>query len=175
MRPLKTVSQVCQAYADARRRFEKERRWIERGNRTTDRARDVRRVAIAWAQLMIPATLRQKRFLNGICTTCERQDRGFSVELRTDSRLIPERVELRPRVCPLAKYAVSESSSEWGRCEQDENQRWRIRARCVDDFGPTRQQLRAGRRTQDRLVEADRRATAPASGAPVSYPAGESR
>lgn len=112
MQSLKTVSQVRQAYACARRRFQKERRWIERGGRTTDRAREVRRVAIAWAQLMIPATLRQRCLLNGSSTTCKRQDGGFSVELRTDSRLIPERVEFRPLTVRDAKDARRDTCTD---------------------------------------------------------------
>ena len=61
---------------------------------------------------MIPAPLRQKRFLNRSCTTCERQDGGFSVELRTDSRLIPERVELRPVTVRDAKHARRDTCTD---------------------------------------------------------------
>ena len=112
MRAPKTVSQVRQAYADARRRFEKKRQWIERGSRTTNRAREVRPIAIAWAQLMIPPTLRQKRFLNGNWTSRERQDGGFDVELRAESRLIPLCVELRPLSVPDAKRARRETCAD---------------------------------------------------------------
>ncbi len=110
---LQTVQEVCRAYAEARQRFEEERRWIERGDRTTNnRVEEVRPIAIAWAELMIPAALRQKRHLKGRWSVHEREGGGFDVTLRP--QLVSERVHLRALVLQDVKEARRNTREDAG-------------------------------------------------------------